>query len=104
MGSKNSSIEIITTFDQVISIMSIMQIFTRELEQKQDKRLAHGLALKLAIFLDSPKGDEKEIVDAINDALTKSYNKDKEFAQDVIAELNMLYPEINKKHPFKLKE
>jgi len=82
----------------------MLQAFGKEIEDKQNKRISHELALKFGELLSDKKYSLKITVNSINNTLHYISEKDPEFARCVLEQLKELYPTIHKIYTFEIKK
>lgn len=80
----------------------MLQIFSRGLEEKQDKQISYNTAVRLGDLLTAKGSNMKNTVSIINTALTTLSKRDKQLAECILNHLIMLYPKVHAEYTFQI--
>lgn len=91
----------------VIQYMSFSHLLSLTLSEKtkksQNKEIAMELAEKISDLLEEFHHDYEEGIPIINESLSRLAQKDKELALEILRNLEIMHPNIDKKYPFSIK-
>lgn len=82
----------------------MLQLLGSGVQEEQERRHVHNMAVQLGRVLESTSSENKEkVVQAINNVMTNISKNDLKYASDVIREMKKMYHEIDSQYPFELK-